>query len=88
MNKELVIVTVAYSYDAEVVALVFDDYEKACDYIREDFEEVKRLNVEVDGNEINEEETYCKEDIAVLSTSYKGETDTITWTIARAIDKR
>ena len=31
MKKELTIVTVTYSFDPEVVAIVFDDYKKACD---------------------------------------------------------
>lgn len=88
MNKELVIVTVTYSFDAEVVALVFDSYEKASAYIKEDFENEKRIDIEENGYEIDEDSTYCCEDMAVLSTIYSNGIDTTTWTIARVIDKR
>ena len=88
MNKELVVVTVTYSFDAEVVAIVFDDYEKACAYIKEDFEEEKRIDIEENGWELDEELTYCKEGMAVLATIYNNGTDTVTWTVANVIDKR
>ena len=72
IKKELVIVTVSYSFDAEVVAIIFDDYKKASEYIKKDFENEKK---------IDEESTYCEENIAVLSTIYNGETETTTWTL-------
>ena len=80
-KKELVIVTVSYSFDAEVVAIIFDDYKKASEYIKEDFENEKKIDKEENGWEIDEESTYCEENIAVLSTIYNGETETTTWTL-------
>lgn len=88
MKKELAIVTVAYSFDPEVVAIVFDDYKKACDYIKEDFENEKRIDTEENAWEIDEEETYCKENMAVLATVFNGEIDITTWTVATVVDKR
>ena len=87
-KKELVIVTVSYSFDAEVVAIIFDDYKKASEYIKEDFENEKKIDKEENGWEIDEESTYCEENMAVLSTIYNGETETTIWTIARVIDNR
>ena len=87
-ENELVIVTVTYSFDAEVIAIVFDDYEKACKYIKDDFENEKRIDTEENGWKIDEEMTYCKENMAVLATIYNGTTDTTTWTIARVFDER
>ena len=37
--------------------------------------------MEENGWEIDEESTYCEENIAVLSTIYNGETETTTWTL-------
>ena len=87
-KKELVIVTVSYSFDAEVVAIIFDDYKKASEYIKEDFENEKKIDTKENGWEIDEESTYCEENMAVLSTIYNGETETTIWTIARVIDNR
>ena len=44
--------------------------------------------MEENGWEIDEESTYCEENMAVLSTIYNGETETTIWTIARVIDNR
>ena len=88
MRNELTIVTVSYSFDAEVVALIFNSYEEACDYIKADFEEEKRIDIEESGYEIDEEMTYCEESMAVLATCYRNGTETTTWTVARVIDKR
>ena len=82
-KKELVIVTVSYSFDAEVLAIIFDDYKKASEYIKEDFENEKKIDKEENGWEIDEESTYCEENIAVLSTIYNGETETTTWTYCK-----
>ena len=82
-KKELVIVTVSYSFDAEVIAIIFDDYKKASEYIQEDFENEKKMDTEENGWEIDEESTYCEENIAVLSTIYNGETETTTWTYCK-----
>lgn len=87
-KKELVVVTVSYSFDEEVVAFVFDDYKKASRYIKESFENEKKIDIEENGWEVNEESTYCEENIAVLSTICNVETETTTWTIASVIDKR
>ena len=87
-KKELTIVTVTYSFDPEVVAIVFDDYKKACDYIKEDFENEKRIDMEENAWEIDEEETYCEEGKAVLATIFNGEIDTTTWSVATVVDKR
>lgn len=87
-KKELVIVTVSYSFDAEVVVIIFDDYKKASEYIKEDFENEKKIDTEENGWEIDEESTYCEENMAVLSTIYNGENETTIWTIARVIDNR
>ena len=46
------------------------------------------VDTEEDGWEIDEESTYCEENMAVLSTIYNGETETTIWTIARVIDNR
>ena len=54
MKKELVIVTVTYSFDSEVAAIVFDNYEQARAYIKEDFENEKRIDVEENGYLIDE----------------------------------
>ena len=88
MNKELVIVTISYSFDDEVIALVFDSYENACAFIKEEFEREKRIDIEEDCFEIDENNTYFKENMAALSTIYNDEIGTITWTIATVIDKR
>ena len=87
MSKELVIVTITYSFDAETVAVVFDSYEKACAFIKKDFENEKRIDIEENGYEIDDF-TYCEENMAVLSTIYRDGVGTTTWTIARVIDKR
>ena len=87
-KKELVIVTVSYSFDAEVVAIIFDDYKKASEYIKEDFENEKKIDIEENGWEIDEESTCCEENRAVLSTIYNGKTEATIWTIARIIDNR
>ena len=47
-----------------------------------------QIDTEEDGWEIDEESTYCEENMAVLSTIYNGETETTIWTIARVIDNR
>ena len=91
MNKnksELVIVTVTFSFDDDIVAVAFDSYEKACDYIKKDFE--RELEIDRDDNEweIDEEQTYCEENGAVLATVYNGTTETTTWQVARLIDER
>lgn len=87
-KKELVIVTVSYSFDAEVVAIIFDDYKKASKYIKENFENEKKIDMEENGWEIDEESTCCEENMAVLSTICNGETETTIWTIASVIDNR
>lgn len=88
MNKELSIVTVHYSFDAETVALIFNSYEDACKFIKEDFESEKQIDIEENGYEIDEDITYCEESMAVLATCYRTGTETTTWTVARVIDKR
>ena len=88
MEKELVIVTISYSFDSEVVVVVFDDYKKACDFIKEDFENEKRIDVEESGYEIDEDETFYDEDMAQLTTIYSLETGVTTWQIAKVIDRR
>jgi hypothetical protein len=86
-KKELTIVTVTYSFDSEVVAIVFSDYNEAVDYIRKDFENEKRIDTK-EGREIDEKLTYCEENNAVLATSYSDDIGKTTWTIATVIDKR
>ena len=86
-KKEMAIVTVAYSFDAETVAIVFDSYEEACSYIKEDFENEKEIDIS-EGYEHDEEFTYCDENMAVLSTKYRDGIGTTTWTVATVIDKR
>ena len=54
-QKELVIVTVSYSFDAEVVAIIFDDYKKASEDIKEDFDDEKKIDTKENGWEIDEE---------------------------------
>ena len=81
------VITVSYSFDAETVAIIFDSYKEACDYIKEDFEREKEIDIE-DGYEHDEEFTYCEEDMAVLSTVYRDGVGTTTWTVATVIDKR
>ena len=88
MKKELVIVTVTYSFDSEVAAIVFDNYEQARAYIKEDFENEKRIDVEENGYLIDEELTYCNDNMAMLATVINGRTDTTIWTIATVYDKR
>ena len=87
-KNELVIVTINYSFDKEVNALVFDDYKKACEYIKENFENEKRIDTEENGWEIDEKLTCYEESMAVLTTIYNGTSETVTWTIANVIDKR
>lgn len=89
-GNDLVIVAVTYSFDPEVVTFVFDDYKKACDFIEEDFEREKKIDLEENGWEIDEEVTKCEEGFAVLGTIYPSdsETQTTTWTVATVIDKR
>ena len=82
----LTIVTVSYSFDSEVVALLFNSYEEASKYIKEDFESEKASDIE-NGYEIDDF-TYCNDDCAVLSTKYRDGLGTTTWTIANVIDKR
>lgn len=88
MNRNLVIVTITYSFDTGVEAVVFDNYEKACEYIKKDFESEKKIDIDENGWEIDEELSYCKEDTAVLATIYNEKTEITTWTIARVTDKR
>ncbi len=87
-EKELSIVTITYSFDSEVVAVVFDDYKKACDFIKEDFENEKRIDVEENEYDIDEELTFCEEGFATLTTNYNDDVGTTTWRIAREIDRR
>lgn len=86
--KDLVIVTISNSFNAEVVSLVFDDEKMACNYIKKDFENKKIIDTEENGWEIDEDFTYCNENRAVLSIVRGCSRKEITWTIATVIDKR
>ena len=88
MKKELVVVTITYSFDQEVVALVFDDYEKACNWIKEDWENEKRIDIEENGWEIDEEFSFCVKGFAALTTRYNDDVGTTSWRIAREFDMR
>ena len=46
-KKELTIVVVTYSFDPEINVHVFDDYQSACNFIKEDFHSIAG-NQEVD----------------------------------------
>lgn len=85
MKNELVIVVVINSA-LETFAYIFDDLEKASNFIREDFE-YEKANIE-EGEEINEKSSYCVADFAILTTIYNGEENTLVWSIALETDKR
>ena len=87
-NKEKIIVTISYSFDDEVVAIIFDNYKKACNFIKEDFENEKRIDTEENGYKIDEENTYCENSKAVLATCYNDEIGITTWTIATVIKEK
>ena len=88
MKKNEVIVVVSYSFDEEKLAIIFDDYKKASNFIKKDFENEKRIAKEENDWEINENSTFCEEDIAKLTTIFNGTSGTITWTIANVFDER
>lgn len=88
------IVVVTYDFDETVNAYLFDSPEKASDFIKTDFENEKRIDIEENNHQIDDTQTYCNENGAVLATVYTnsfingsniGKT---TWTIASVIDKR
>ena len=84
-----VAVTVHYSFDADTAVILFETYEDASKYIKEDFEKEKKIDIEENGYTINEEQTYCNENMAVLATNYRDGLGTTTWTIANVVeDKR
>ena len=87
-TNELIIVVVNYSFDEEKVAIVFDDYKKATEFIRNDFANEKRIAKEENDWEINENSTFCEKDIAKLTTSFNSSSGSITWTIANVFDER
>ena len=86
----LVCVVVTYSFDPETLSFVFNDYNKACDFIKEDFEREKRIDLEENEWELDESVTKCEEGHAVLGTIAPSDlqTQTITWTIATTFDER
>lgn len=82
-----VVVTITYSFDSTIIAVLFDDYQSACDFIRNDFEREKKVDLE-NRWKINEELTHCEEDMAVLANIFPDRTDVTTWQIADVVDKR
>ncbi len=85
MKEELFIV-VCINSNLDTFAYIFNDLDKASDFIREDFEYEK---ASIEENEtVNEESSYCKNDFAILTTIYNGEESTLVWSIALETDKR
>ena len=78
-------VVITYSFDPEVVAIIFDTYEKACEFIRNDFASERKIDEIENKWEIDENVTKCEEGYAVLGTIYPSgsKTETTTWRIAR-----
>lgn len=87
-NKELSVVIITYNFSDEINAVVFDNYNDACEFIQNDFAKEKEIDIKENGYQIDEENTYCNEDEAVLSTIYTTGTGTTKWQIANVIDKR
>ena len=81
-------VTIHYSFDADTAVILFDNEDDAIAYIKEDFEKEKKNDLEL-GYTLDEEQTYCKDEMAVLATNYLQGLGTTTWTIANVVeDKR
>jgi len=91
-KDNMTVVVISYSFDAEVVAVICDDYPSACKFIKEDFERERKIDEEENGYEIDETVTKldAENGYAVLGTIYRSspETETTTWKIARNIDIR
>lgn len=82
-------VVITYSFDPEVVVVICKDYEAACAYINKDFENEKRIDVEENGWNIDEETTKQEEGYACLGTVYPSGTEPqkTEWRIATKYDK-
>ena len=81
-DDEPTVVIITYSFDNTVMAVVCKSYKDACDYIKTDFENEKRIDTEENGWKIAEELTHYDTDSAVLTTIYNSGTGTTTWKIA------
>lgn len=88
-KKDVTAVVIAYSFDPEVAVVLCRDYREACRYIRRDFDNERRIDVEENGWEIDETVTKCEDGFAVLGTIYpsQSETQTVTWQIATLYDR-
>lgn len=68
---------------------VFNNYKEACSFIERDFKREKESDIKADYS-IDEKVTVCEEGYAVLGTIYPSDIDvqTVTWQVAKMIDKR
>lgn len=76
-------VVITYSFDVATPVLLFSSEDDAIKYIEKDFENEKRISVEENGYEIDEDETYFnkQEGYAKLTIAGKAEEDVTEWRI-------
>ena len=86
MKNNLTAVVVSHSFDPEVNVFLFDDYQTACNFIKDEFEREKDIDVNENGWEIDEEKTVFEEDMAILATTYPlSGVQTTTWQITNNV---
>ena len=73
-------VVVCYSFDPETVVYLFDDYQKACEYLQKMWEYCYNTELEEDKDNIDEEGTYHEEDYAQIKWA-DNESPTRSWQV-------
>lgn len=77
-------VVIHYDFDDTITVILCENYKEASQFIKEDFENEKKIDTEENVWEIDKELTVCDEDHAVLATIYPSGTEPqcTYWTIA------
>lgn len=81
-------VVITFSFDADVNIQLFKEYEDAIEYLRKDFENEKRIAIEENEWEINEDLTGIQEDgsYAILAENFTDGIDKTEWHITSNIN--